>query len=187
MRTAVAIALVLLTASACGSRGSDSLPSPVPAAAANGAALPDAPELAELTCDGLERHLVPGYESRAALARVFGSPEGVDVSTEPNRHVVGAIDSLFVVRYPGLTAQFRRPEGGDDLTSFLSVIRSDYLRYPSIGIGAEADRVTDVLGAPGASDAERLVYDCGRGPSQPVHFRLSDGSVEGIEITYYVD
>lgn len=149
---------------------------------------PDSPDVAGLTCEGLEEKLLLAHASRAELAGTFGTPDSVNSTTEPNRHVPGATDSLFVVHYPGLVAHFRKPSEGDDLVSFVEVEDNRYLQYPSIGVGATEERVVSVLGEPGTHEPGRLVYECaGVGPEQPVTFRLSDGVVERIEIAYYVD
>lgn len=149
---------------------------------------PDSPDVAGLTCEGLEENLLRAHASRAELAGTFGTPDSVSSTTEPNRHVPGATDSLFVTYYPGLVAHFRKPPEGGDLVSLVEVEDNRYLRYPAIGVGAGEERVISVLGEPRTHEPGRLVYECaGMGPGQPVTFRLSDGVVERIEIAYYVD
>lgn len=140
-----------------------------------------------LSCDGLERDILRTETTRAALEAAYGPPDSVAAETEPNRHIPDATDSLFVVRYPGLTVEIRRPPSGEDLTSHAAIRDNRYLAHPAVGIGAPADRVASVLGEPGTRSEDRLVYDCGPHVEQPVTFWLSDGTVERIEISYYVD
>lgn len=142
---------------------------------------------ASLQCEGLERSILRTETTRAALSAAYGPPDSTRSWTEPNRHVPEAIDSLFVVHYPGLEVQIRRPPSGDDLTSHVSIRENRYLSEPSVGIGAPADQVMSVLGEPGSRGEDRLVYDCGPHTEQPVTFWLADGTVERIEISYYVD
>jgi hypothetical protein len=62
-----------------------------------------------------------------------------------------------------------------------------YLAYPDIGMATPAARVTAALGAPTRRRDDMLIYDCDAVVEQPVSFRIVDGRVAGIEISYYVD
>lgn len=140
-----------------------------------------------LSCEGLERDILRTETTRAALEAAYGPPDSMSAETEPNRHVPDATDSLFVVHYPGLTVEIRRPPSGDDLTSHAAIRDNRYLARAAVGIGARADRVVSVLGEPRTRSEDRLVYDCGPHTEQPVTFWLADVVVERIEISYYVD
>ena len=106
-----------------GCAGANGTPdSNTPSASADSMALPSVPEppfdsasLTGLTCITLMDSVFLAPSTRAALQQAYGSPDSVNASTEPNRHVTGVTDSLFHVHYPGLTARFRKPGGGSDL------------------------------------------------------------------------
>ena len=109
------------------------------------------------------------------------------MATEPNRHVPGRTDSLFVVHYDGLVSSIRTPSPGRDLPFHVVVTDNRFVRHPAIGIGATAATVEAVLGAPTRRTDATLVYECGEGAEEPVTFRLEAGRVERIVIDYYVD
>lgn len=140
-----------------------------------------------IACEGLETSILSAPATRAGLREAFGDPDSTSSKTEPNRHVPGAIDSLFVVHYTGLVARLRKPPDGPDLAEYVRVTETRYLRYPDLGIGARSSDIVKTLGEPTETDPASLVYDCGMGAEQPVTFHLGDGVVESIEIDYYVD
>jgi len=125
--------------------------------------------------------------TRAALLQLYGAPDSSSVSTEPNRHVTGVIDSLFQVHYPGLTARFRKPGGGSDLITLLEATENRYLRYPSVGIGARGDRLLQVLSDASIVTDDRIEYNCGMGADEPVTFWLVGGQIRRVSKSYYVD
>ena len=125
--------------------------------------------------------------TRAAFLAEFGTPDSVTAGTEPNRHVPDAVDSLFVVYYPGLVMNIRTPQGGRDMATGVTIRDNRYLAYPDIGIATPAARVTAALGPPTFRPHDRLIYDCDAVVEQPVAFRIVDGRVARIDISYYVD
>lgn len=147
----------------------------------------DSASMAELTCEDLEREILAAAPNRAALEEAYGEADSMRVATEPNRHVQGATDSLFLVYYPGMVMNLRKPEDGDDLADDVEISDNRYLRYPAIGIGAPIDRVTRALGTPMLRDSGRVIYDCGFGAEQPVTFVLNQGIVRRIIVDYYLD
>lgn len=150
----------------------------------------DSPERAaeaDLTCEGLERRIVGADLTRAGLRDAFGPPAGRSVTLEPNRHLPDATDSIFDLRWDGLRVEIRTPPDGEDLAVHARISDDRFLRYPSVGMGAPADRVLEVLGTPSSRRDDALVYDCGMGASQPVTFHLEDGVVRRVEISFYVD
>lgn len=140
-----------------------------------------------LECEGLEYSLVDAELSRAGFVSRFGAPDSVQAFTEPNRHVEGVVDSLFIVFYPGLVLDIRKPEGAADLVAGVSLTDNRYVTDPRIGIGRPADSITEALGRPWEITGETLVYNCGVGADQPVTFHFRDGRVTRISIEYYVD
>lgn len=140
-----------------------------------------------IACEDLARTILAVEPARASLRRQFGAPGSVTATTEPNRHVPDRVDSLFVVRYPGLTASLRKPGGGEDMVDAVVVTESRFLAHPAIGMGTREERVLATLGEPTRRTAESLVYDCGEHVEEPVTFHLRDGLVLRIEIDYYLD
>lgn len=140
-----------------------------------------------VACEGLETSIIAAPLTRAGLRERFGAPDSVAGTVEPNRHVQGAIDSLFTVYYPGLQASFRTPTDARDLISRATISSNHYVRYIQIGIGTSAAQVRAALGSPGQQNSTELIYDCNEEANQPVTFRLRDGVVEAISIEYYVD
>lgn len=140
-----------------------------------------------LSCEGLAWTILEAEPTREGLAAGFGRPDSIVVSTEPNRHVRGRIDSLFAVHYPGLVSHLRKPEGGRDMADHAVVTANRFLAHPEIGIGVPESRVTQALGEPTRRTGGSLVYECGDGAEEPVTFHLADGVVRRIEIDYYLD
>lgn len=138
-------------------------------------------------CEDLQDAILRVPPTRAALAAEYGAPDSVRSSTEPNRHVAGATDSLFTVHYPGFVADMRTPAGARDMATHVLVESSRYLAFPGIGIGATADRLREVLGEPDDAGSAYVRYQCSDAVEQPVTFRLTAGRVSAIEIHYYVD
>jgi hypothetical protein len=147
----------------------------------------DSPARVPLTCDDLHDEILKVPATRQAFSAEFGRPDSVISSVEPNRHVPDAVDSLFVVHYPGLVMDIRTPEGARDMAAHVRVDDNRYLAYPAIGIGATAERIEEVLGEPRERGDGYLTYQCGIGAEQPVRFSISDGRVTAIDIAYYVD
>lgn len=139
------------------------------------------------SCDELAVALLRTPITRAELAAEYGAPDSVVATTEPNRHIQGATDSLFTVFYPGLTALLRTPPSARDMVTHVTVTDNRYVAYPQLGIDADAASVTDALGAPHTRDAGSLIYACGEAVEQPVTFHLVNGVVSSIDISYYVD
>jgi hypothetical protein len=144
-------------------------------------------DLSPVACEGLEASILAAAPTRAAFRERFGAPDSMAASTEPNRHVEGATDSLFTAFYPGMIASFRTPAGGGDLATTIEITDPRYVRYPALAMGAPAAQVTTVLGEPTRREDDALVYDCALGAEQPVRFLLRDGVVETIRIEFYVD
>jgi hypothetical protein len=124
---------------------------------------------------------------RETVAARFGPPDSTITTVEPNRHVPDAVDSIFTVFYPGLMMSLRTPRGARDMATAVTVQDNRYLAYPHIGMHTPVERVVEVLGEPGRREDDALLYDCGTAVEQPVSFRIEDGRVSRIDISYYVD
>jgi hypothetical protein len=142
---------------------------------------------ARVDCVGLEISILATEPSRSALRARFGAPDSVISAVEPNRHVEGAVDSLFVVHYPGLLVSIRTPTGAADLADHVEITDARYIRHAQLAIGASEAQIAAVLGPPTRRTPEAMIYECGAGAEQPVTFRLQAGVVRSIMIDYYVD
>ncbi|MGH7449540.1 MAG: hypothetical protein ACRELT_18335 [Longimicrobiales bacterium] len=138
-------------------------------------------------CDDLHNTILKATPTRQTFGAAFGSPDSMIRSVEPNRHVPGALDSLFTVYYPGLAMSIRTPEAARDMATHVHIESNRYLAYPGIGIGTTPERLVDFLGDPSERDQEALTWDCSEHVEQPVTFRIVGGRVHAIDITYYVD
>lgn len=191
----LAVAVLLIAAAACGraqpsgSEGVDADPDVIAdgPAAANDTARPSASTADTLSCAGLHVRILRIAPTRAAFLAEFGTPDSVTRSTEPNRHVPDAVDSLFIVFYPGLVMNIRAPQHGRDMATGVTIQDNRYLAYPEIGVTTSAARVTAILGEPTRRRDDLLIYDCDTVVEQPVAFRIEDGRVASIDISYYVD
>ena len=185
------LALVIALATlACAADRPEQIPAPDSAGAADTTRAAADRALA-LDCDTLAATLLRTGATRSALAQAYGEPDSVEATTEPNRHMPDATDSLFVVHYPGLGVTLRTPPSARDLVSAVMVTDNRYLAYPSIGIGTREEAVVAALGEPDerteGDGTTVLTYACGEEVEQPVTFHIRDGVVVRIEASYYVD
>ena len=160
----------------------------VPGATADSSyrAAADTSALTSLDCGTFLDEALRVVPTRAALAEAFGEPDSMRAWTEPNRHIPDVLDSVIVVRYPGLDVVIRKPHGGLDMPDLAKVMDNRFLTRAGIGVGAPEDRVVTVLGEPAERLADRLRYACGE-VGAPVTFMLTGGKVRAIELDYYVD
>lgn len=179
--------LCLLVAGCTGSLGDDNLTAEA-SPAVEAAPTVEARSAADVPrCEDLPYALLPATPTRDFLLGRFGPADRLEVALEPNRHVVGVTDSLFVVRYPGLAVYITKPGTRPvDMVTDVFVEDNSYLLHPEIGIGAHRDSVMALLGPPTNQEPDILTYDCGEGASQPVHFQLRDARVWRIVIKYYL-
>lgn len=189
---ALLLAFVLAFA-APGCRGDEARVDGARAAGASEPATPPAPPETDgtgqhvLTCDMLPDSLLQAEPTRAGLLARYGSPVNITSAVEPNRHVDGAVDSLFTLSYPGLQVTIRTPAQGRDMAETVHISDNRYIRFPDVGMGAAASHVLDRLGEPWEVQGDRLVYNCGMGADQPTTFLIADAHVTAIMIEYYVD
>lgn len=167
--------LLALQAGGCVGTASDGAPAP-----------PPPPELPAISCADLPRSLFITELGTTALRREFGAPDSVPTVVLPSERDEAVHDTFFAIYYPGLAVSGELVGGGRELIWGAVVSSNRYLRYPEIGIGASAELVTRVLGRPSEAEGDNLVYDCGTGPDEPVTFYIRDGTVERIEVSYYI-
>jgi hypothetical protein len=150
--------------------------------------LPEAaPDETAADCEALGVRILRLHPTRAALAGTYGPPDSILATAEPNRHVPGATDSLFVVHYPGLEVHIRTPAGARDLVSDVVVRDGRYIADPRFGPGSDAASVRAALGEPGEQADGQWTYECGTHVENPVTFEFRAGRVAAITIGYYVD
>jgi hypothetical protein len=176
---AIATPLVLL---GCGGAAPDeSQPEPVDAGGTT--AQPSLPDREEFVRAGL----IPPGSTRAELAEGLGSPDSIDFEVVPNRHVPGAMDTLFTVHYPELVAGIHRPGPGGELLSSFEVSANRHLRYPIIG--APGATVEAAFGPPDERTDSTLTYRCTTciAGDDPVLLFLQNRDVDRVRFSYYVD
>lgn len=125
--------------------------------------------------------------SRASLREALGEPDSIASEVIPNRHLPGAIDTLFIVYYPELAVHIHRPGPGGELVSSAYVGSNQYLKYPVIGVAEGA--IETAFGPPDEESGDTLTYLCTNciAADDPVHLFLERGRVEGVRFNYYVD
>lgn len=132
-------------------------------------------------------------EGLSEIETTLGAPASVDTSLEPNRHVRDAIDSLFVLRYDGLTFELNRPGpvDGEFLTS-VAMTTADRELPGGVRIGAttRAD-LADDLGAPASTrsrgDTVVLSYAPTGAADRFVEFHLAGDTLRRVRWVPYVD
>lgn len=89
-------------------------------------------------------------ESMSEIEGTLGAPASADTSLEPNRHVPDATDSLFTLRYDGLTFELNRPGPVDgDLLTSVGMTSADRELPGGVRIGTTTrDHLTSRLGMP---------------------------------------
>lgn len=126
--------------------------------------------------------------NRAELVAEIGEPGYMQVTTEPNRHVPNAQDSIIRLEYDGLTVQVRKPGPGGELFEQVEVSERKWLNFPYFRPGVSANDVIAALGQPQRREGNRLIYNCGGSEAEePILFELEDGAVQRIVFNYYVD
>lgn len=135
----------------------------------------------------VERGLVSLGETRADLFSAIGSPDSITAIPVPNQFVEGQIDTVFRLRYDGLTVFVDRVSGGPEFISSVVVTNDRYLTVPGIRIGMTWEELVARLGEPKPVGDDLFEYNCGPsiGPDEPVSVRIRDGRVEEIHFTYY--
>ncbi|HEY0811085.1 MAG TPA: hypothetical protein VGD49_13040 [Longimicrobiales bacterium] len=126
--------------------------------------------------------------NRAELDAEIGNPGYIQVTTEPNRHVPNAQDSIIRLESDGLIVQVRKPGPGGELFEQVEVSQRKWLNFPYFRPGVSASDVVAALGQPRRREANRLIYNCGESEAEePIVFELEDGAVQRIVFNYYVD
>lgn len=143
---------------------------------------------AERCAAWIEEALAVTGTGRDDIRAQLGEPTEVSATTEPNRHIPDATDSLFTVTYPGIVFSLRKPPEGGDLLERAHVTDNAHLLWTDPGIGASAERVIEVLGEPAEREPDLLHYACGSGPvNEPAFFVLRDSVVQAVIFDFYVD
>lgn len=133
-------------------------------------------------------------ESISEIEETLGAPLGADTSLEQNLHVREATDSLFVLRYPGLTFELNRPGPVDgDLLTSVGMTSADRELPGGVRIGTTTrDHLTSRLGAP---ESTRTRVDTtissyippGRAAERFVEFHVVRDTLRRVRWIPYVD
>lgn len=132
-------------------------------------------------------------EGRSEIEGTLGAPASVDTSLEPNRHVRDATDSLFVLRYDGLTFELNRPGPVDgELLTSVAMTAADRDLPGGVRIGATMQNdLADDLGAPATrsrGDTVVLSYlPPGVAADRFVEFHLVGDTLRRVRWVPYVD
>lgn len=133
-------------------------------------------------------------ESLAEIERTLGAPASVDTSLESNRHVRDATDSLFVLRYDGLTFALNRPGPVDgELLTSVGMTAADRELPGGVRIGTTTRVALSAgLGAPNSTrsrgDTTILTYmPPGRAADRFVEFHLAGDTLRRVRWIPYVD
>lgn len=133
-------------------------------------------------------------ESRSAIEETLGTPLSADTSLEQNRHVRDATDSLFVLRYAGLTFALNRPGPVDgDLLTSVGMTSADRELPGGVRIGSTTrDHLTRRLGTPESTrprgDTTILSYTPpGRAAERFVEFHVVRDTLRRVRWIPYVD
>lgn len=132
--------------------------------------------------------------SLSEIERTLGAPASVDTSLEPNRHVREATDSLFVLRYDGLTFELNRPGPVDrELLTSVAMTAADRELPGGVHIGSTTrDELSGEFGAPESArsrgDTTVLSYTPpGRAAERFVEFHLAGDTLRRVRWVPYVD
>lgn len=136
--------------------------------------------------------LVPIGSTRAQLEKLFGAPDSVTARAVKNRHVATETDSVLVVYFHGLEVElYRVTASGNEFPSRVRVSDNRYIVGTApIRIGlAEAD-VATVMGPPGESSGNILVYKCDTCSelgNERIEVQVDAGLVSAVTIYYSFD
>lgn len=171
------------------------------AAACSGDERPDRTEDDDVGADTvatpIERIYDYGVSFGGSLAEIegaLGAPLSADTSLEQNRHVRDATDSLFVLRYDGLSFELNRPGPVDrELLTSVAMTAADRGLPGGMRIGTTTrGDLTGALGAPESTrsrgDTTILSYTPpDRAADRFVEFHLAGDTLRQVRWIPYVD
>lgn len=133
-------------------------------------------------------------ERISQIEETLGAPLSADTSLERNRHVRDATDSLFVLRYAGLTFELNRPGPVDgELLTSVGMTSADRELPGGVRIGTSTrEALRSGLGAPKGTrsrgDTTILSYiPPGRAAERFVEFHVVRDTLRRVRWTPYVD
>lgn len=129
-----------------------------------------------------------------AIRGMMGPPTSADTTVGPNRHVRGAVDSLFVLRYPGLTFELNRPGPvEEDLLTSVSLSEPGHELPGRLRVGLTSrEQLRRSLGPPDSTrfraDTSVVSYRVsGPAADRFVEFAVADDTVRRVHWVPYVD
>jgi hypothetical protein len=135
--------------------------------------------------------LIPNTR-RTAVAAQLGRPDSAVSQPAPNPHNPAQTDTVVDVFYPGLRLHYwvvAANQAERDIILEIDISDNRYLKYPSVGIGANAEALVNGLGERGERTEDGYRYSCAlhvmSGADMGFHF--ADGRVKWISYRYYVD
>jgi hypothetical protein len=136
--------------------------------------------------------LIPDTRRSAVAAQIGRRPDSTRSQPTPNPHTTGQTDSVVYVFYPGLTLHYivlGKATGERDMLLAADVSDNRFLKYPSVGVGANAETIVSTFGEPEEQASNMLTYTCAMHimSGSTVHFYLENDRVEHVEYTFYVD
>ena len=181
MRSILALALLSI---ACGrtemQNDNDDPEAQTPAAAPARALLPCAEFVRAVQADAAG--------SRADVHARFGEPDSTVVSTEPNRHMPDATDTIVRLHFPETSAQLRTA-GGRDLLEMVEFRGNQHLPADAPVMGTSRERIRTAYGTPEYAAGDTLAYMCNatEAGGETVRFVFRQDSLMSVAVGFYVD
>jgi hypothetical protein len=100
--------------------------------------------------------------NRKAIAAQFGRPDSTRMQPAPNPHRPAQMDTVVDVFYRGIRLHYWVVGSTEPYDILLEADVSDnrYLKYPELGIGASATKITTALGEPAERADDSYAYSC---------------------------
>jgi hypothetical protein len=142
--------------------------------------------------DLVENGLAIPNGRRKAVAIQFGRPDSTHSEPTPNKHNPTQTDSTVEVFYPGLRLHYivlGIKEGETDILYRADVSDNRYLKYPSLGIGANRAAIVKAVGEPEVRPDGAYSYECALHVMAGVtlFFYFDGDRVKLAEYWFYVD
>lgn len=130
-----------------------------------------------------------GNLSYGAVRKRLGSPERSQADTVANQYVLGQVDTVRTLEYPGIEAQiYDVTDEGKTFLVRLSLLSPHYATPEGLRVGDSESRIREVLGTPtrrNSSRGEFIYEETGDTPTSMV-LRVRDGSIVQISWEFYV-
>ena len=179
---------------------SSEAPPAVAADAAGEAAAPASPEAAPAGAPSPEvrpgarlDRILAAHDDDAAFLDGLRAPRQRRAAPVENRHDPAQTDTVHTLVYDGLTIEAYDVTGGPTLIQRVAVTGGGYGTADGLAVGEDRAEIESVLGAPVATDGDRVAYESGGEPTptrvEVVYEPDADGVLRASEIVWlpYVD